>query len=59
MVLIRSRFSLVVQRWTPESVQSWKPATPSAQPSHTPLLRMRHAYGRFRRFFHTILAMSA
>ena len=54
----RSRFRRVVQRWTPESVQSWKPATPSAQPSHTPLRRIRHAYGRWRRFVQTTFAMS-
>ena len=58
MVLTRSRLSRVVQRCTPESVQSWKPATPSAQPSHTPLRRIRHAYGRLRRFSHTTFAMS-
>ena len=36
-------------------VQSWKPATPSAQPSHTPLRRMRNAHGRLRRFSQTVL----
>ena len=50
--------SRVVQRWTPDSVQSWNPATPRAQPSHTPLRRIRHAYGRCRRLAHTTLAMS-
>ena len=39
IVLTRSRLRRVVHRCTPESVQSWKPATPSAQPSHTPLLQ--------------------
>ena len=37
------RLSRVVQRCTPLIVQSLNPATPSAQPSHTPLLRIRHA----------------
>src|SRR5437016_6757034 len=42
----------------PEIVQSWKPATPSAQPSHTPRLITFQAYGRLSRFFQTIAAMS-
>ena len=33
----------VVQRWMPSIVQSRKPLTPSAQPSHTPRERIRQA----------------
>ena len=55
MVLRRSRFSRVMQRCTPSIVQSWKPATPSAQPSQTPRLRTFQAYGRLSRFFQTTL----
>ena len=54
-VLTFSSSRRVVHRCTPLIVQSWKPATPSAHPSHTPLRRMRHAYGRLRRFSQTIL----
>ena len=36
--------SRVVHRWTPSMVQSCSPATPSAQPSHTPLVRTSQAY---------------
>ncbi len=36
MVFNRSRFKRVMQRCTPSMVQSCNPATPSAQPSHTP-----------------------
>ena len=36
-VLTFSSSRRVVQRCTPLIVQSWKPATPSAHPSHTPL----------------------
>ncbi len=58
-VLTFSRSRRVVQRCTPLIVQSWKPATPSAQPSHTPLRRMRHAYGRSRRLSQTVLRHGA
>ncbi len=58
MVLTRRRFSLVVQRCTPERVQSWNPATPSAQPSHTPRFKIRHAYGKLSRLSQTVLSIS-
>ncbi len=58
-VLSLSSSSRVVQRCTPSSVQSWNPATPSAQPSQTPLRRIFHAYGRCLRFCHTTFAIDA
>jgi hypothetical protein len=57
-VLIFSSFRRVVHRCTPSMVQSWNPATPSAQPSHTPFDSTFQAYGRFWRFSPTTLAIS-
>src|SRR5262245_42630351 len=39
-------------------VQSWKPATPSAHPSHTPRRSTLNAYARLSRFFQATRAMS-
>ena len=58
IVLTRSRLRRVVQRCTPDSVQSWKPATPSAHPSHTPLRMIRHTYGRLSRFSQKVRTIS-
>ena len=57
-VLTSSRRSRVVHRWTPSMVQSWRPATPSAQPSHTPLVSTSQAYFGCLRLTHATLAMS-
>ena len=43
-VLTSSSRSRVVHRCTPSMVQSCRPATPSAQPSHTPLVSTSQAY---------------
>ncbi len=48
----------VVHRWTPSSVQSWKPATPSAHPSHTPFDRIDHALRALPLTFQATLTIS-
>ena len=57
-VLSLSRLSRVVQRWTPSMVQSCRPATPSAQPSQTPLVSTSSAYLGWRRLSQATWAMS-
>ena len=47
-----------MQRCGPSSVQSDSPDVPSAQPSQTPSLRMRHANGSSSRFSQTIFNIS-
>jgi hypothetical protein len=47
-----------MQRWIPSMVQSRSPVVPSAQPSHTPSLRTRQAYGSWSRLRHATRAIS-
>ena len=57
-VLSRISSRRTMQRCVPSSVQSDRPDVPSAQPSHTPSLRIRHANGRSSRLSHTSLSIS-
>ena len=56
--LVASSDDAIISKDVNGIVQSWNPATPSAHPSQTPLFRIRHAYGRFRRFSQITLPMS-
>ena len=47
-----------MHRCVPGRVQSERPDVPSAQPSHTPSFRMRHANGSSSRFSHAIFTIS-
>jgi hypothetical protein len=47
-----------MHRWTPGIVASLTPVVPSAQPSQTPSVRTRYAYGSWSRFSQAMRAMS-
>ena len=54
----RIKSSRTMHKWTPSIVKSRTPVVPSAQPSQTPRVRMRHAKGSSPRLRQMVLAIS-